>query len=684
MKDELALDRGSDSDLLFFKTQKRSGEVEDGRSPDDQLQKRPRTADQSAYIQVVQNSLEIVLGQESFLFEQDELNLFSIYRQLAVSAQLLFVRLYARKHKWIRVSSIEYDEINNVAQVLVQLKAAQLIDQHDAAERIQELLYTLTSEELRCLGRVRSTSQRLSKKDELIEHIVDQARTQRRLMFQRNTDQQPSCLAIDKNSGLNTLLAQVLKITGGVVRLSNMALNAFNRLHTVRYRCVQIDSSTMLSATLLAAFGLRRYPAYTVKRSCKVFPNRSALLAYEAAVAVEHKLHELIADNSSESIEHAWLLCQENEAVWDLTLVEAMESNAYDKNNYFLARFTAGWVYTKIMEHGSELLGRLKRYQDEAVLLQKLLNQHSFRLGTRGSWYERLALVQERYLKDKRAALAICIKGIEDPNVWMAKLQSLQQRILRLQKSINLPIEERRCFDHIQVKQTPQIFIEGVRANQKGPGAKAKYVLTDGSEGTVEELALEYYTMNGYQGVHSETSILTTLFALLFWDILFSKHEGAFETPEQSAPLDLTTDAFYIGRRDKIEKRLEQLAMPNISTNDSTFYLKQLEKIDDAERAQLTVCRGVSWEYCKEDLMDIAQCLGGRALSAICRVLAQEYGKRASGAPDLCLWKKNERICKFVEVKGPGDRLSETQKIWCNVFIQHNIDIEVCHVRLSK
>jgi hypothetical protein len=39
-----------------------------------------------------------------------------------------------------------------------------------------------------------------------------------------------------------------------------------------------------------------------------------------------------------------------------------------------------------------------------------------------------------------------------------------------------------------------------------------------------------------------------TQFGLLFFDILFAPIDGAFETAYQSSPLDLTTDAFRIGK----------------------------------------------------------------------------------------------------------------------------------------
>lgn len=34
-----------------------------------------------------------------------------------------------------------------------------------------------------------------------------------------------------------------------------------------------------------------------------------------------------------------------------------------------------------------------------------------------------------------------------------------------------------------------------------------------------------------------------------------------------------------------------------------------------------------------------------------------------SGIPDLLVWRIKDSIIKFVEVKGPGDGLSENQKV---------------------
>ena len=56
--------------------------------------------------------------------------------------------------------------------------------------------------------------------------------------------------------------------------------------------------------------------------------------------------------------------------------------------------------------------------------------------------------------------------------------------------------------------------------------------------------------------------------------------------------------------------------------------------------------------------------------------------------PDLCLWKytDTEKRCLFSEVKGPGDRLSETQENWIDFLagLGGTLEVELCHLREIK
>ena len=57
------------------------------------------------------------------------------------------------------------------------------------------------------------------------------------------------------------------------------------------------------------------------------------------------------------------------------------------------------------------------------------------------------------------------------------------------------------------------------------------------------------------------------------------------------------------------------------------------------------------------------QCLPVSVLMIICRLQAENYSGSGGGVPDLIVWNHERREAKFVEVKGPGDTLSETQKV---------------------
>ncbi|KZT69817.1 hypothetical protein DAEQUDRAFT_668816, partial [Daedalea quercina L-15889] len=72
--------------------------------------------------------------------------------------------------------------------------------------------------------------------------------------------------------------------------------------------------------------------------------------------------------------------------------------------------------------------------------------------------------------------------------------------------------------------------------------------------------------------------------------------------------------------------------------------------------------------------------LGGVALAVICRLMCEDYSGRTGGVPDLIIWNGEAQECKFVEVKGPGDRLQENQKVWIDVLLQAGVVVEECRV----
>ncbi|CAO3572251.1 unnamed protein product [Mortierella alpina] len=473
--------------------------------------------------------------------------------------------------------------------------------------------------------------------------------------------------------------------------------------------------------------------------------------------------------------------------------------------NYFLLRYSPGWVYTQILRLELRAFAFLKRFEEESILLHELLDQYIYALGQRGGWYERLALIKSNYAFHKRMgkqeALQVCMMALRDKHVHAVDATLIQARIVRLESELRLPFRDRHDFSYLTLRKAQQRILTGERLNTPGTAAPSyasshSYSFVpnsmgsshpvaqqrplwrniDGSDCGVEELALSYYGTLGYRGFHSENSILSTLFGLLFWDILFYPQPGVFETLYQTEPLDLRTDAFFIQRQDMIMERIETIAKSTViddsdglslaersvstsasapATNDvkkeadesdedeplmrrrstkrtlalkpadqalmesmlfeddirqeiqgdddseerqaqrareeflarkrrACFYLDLIGTHDDMFREKGVFCVGVNWTFAKEELLQIAECIGGNALAEICKVLAQEYSKRCSGMPDLCCWNYEKKLVKFVEVKGPGDRLSSKQQVWIDLLTSLQVDIELCIVQVSK
>jgi len=109
---------------------------------------------------------------------------------------------------------------------------------------------------------------------------------------------------------------------------------------------------------------------------------------------------------------------------------------------------------------------------------------------------------------------------------------------------------------------------------------------------------------------------LTTIFALVFWDIIFTSIPGAFETQFQAGPLDMFEESFYLARQALFEARLRE-----IENGKAGEYL---QRHDDQYRLKQTWCIGLRWDVCeKKQLLEIIEvcshlaCFGDGALMSI-------------------------------------------------------------------
>ncbi|XP_077683795.1 fanconi-associated nuclease 1 isoform X4 [Eretmochelys imbricata] len=357
----------------------------------------------------------------------------------------------------------------------------------------------------------------------------------------------------------------------------------------------------------------------------------------------------------------------------------------------YLRHFTVGWMYTRILSRGVEILQRLHMYEEAVEELQNLLSQEVYCIDSRGRWWDRLALNLHQHLKRTAQAIECIRKGLSDPFVRTGHRLSLYQRALRLRDSPSCK-KFRSLFQElpvITVEDVTHVTIKGKMCPQTGVGKSVFLVEDDDDqeEGedftlstimcSVEELALTHYRQNGFdQGIHGEGSTFSTLYSLLMWDIIFMDGiPDVFRNSYQAFPLDLYTDSFYEKRRDAIESRLQLLY-----TASSETLKEMIANVWNAQEGKAAAL--VSWDRFTslQQAQSLVSCFGGPFLSGVCRRLSKDLRHCRGGLPDLVVWSTQEHCFKLVEVKGPNDRLSYKQMIWLGELKKLGAAVEVCHV----
>jgi Fanconi-associated nuclease 1 len=506
---------------------------------------------------------------------------------------------------------------------------------------------------------------------------------------------------------------KIMSETGPCIRLSTPALKLFERVHLVFYRSTEWTEKS-LTTIILAKIARWNFPEYIVSRSANIFASRSLLLEYEAAIRTQFRVDNILEFNGRptekdydeimdtfEEVHPRWqALCKEEQRKED--------SIYHSGEGSYLRRLSPAWVYTRIIHKALYVLGRRKEHMREHTLLTELLEQRLFHHSRRGAWYQRKALLEEHYMAGltdtnkrtdeqqkkhwKRISLATCEEGLQDRFVHIIHHYDLQKRVTKLEKSLNIPKRSQHDFGHVRLTKPVEVTMEGTRIERDRPslprrnssphpnsgkrGGKTIWLdPREDGECSVEAMCLSHYRNQGWKGYHSEGGIVRTLFAYLFFDVLFTYIPNVFQTPYQTCPLDLHTDAFYPSRISEINARLNE-----ISNGDAPAIM---QRIYDEHHERRTCVVGLDWSFDIIDLVEIAQCFDGEALATVCKVMAQEYGQRGGGVPDLFLWKVADEEgtrgeVKFAEVKSENDRLSDTQRLWIHVLSGAGVKVELC------
>ncbi|KAK9464646.1 hypothetical protein V1512DRAFT_281435 [Lipomyces arxii] len=633
------------------------------------------------YIDAFMSALNTVLEHESYLFDENELEIFEQFKNLQEDAKRLYVRLFLRKrNKWFRLNQMQYKEINDTMSAFTSLVDTGFAKSIDTSKdmTIEVILNLFSVSELKALAKDLNFKGIKGTKSDIISDMIIHTKNQSCLDWSSTG----LSLLYDqkgfKQNHMEALLVRCLQPLGACVMLNDPQCSVFERVHLVYFRARQLDEK-LLSIFVLAKTSKRNYTDYLVCRSTEVFKTKSELLEYEQALQTQLEVDLLFDGNDTSRWEIAKCLLEPLYDHWN-EIVSLARRYDGDRDHY-LIRFSAAWVYTRLMYKYAYVLCRLGLHRYAHEVYTALLEQRIYQRGKRGDWYQRRALIEMMYMceekkdaKEKRhwklQALLTCEKGLQDPDTHLMYYYDLQKRIVRLENDMRVLPKDRHDFRHMALKEPLKRTFYGTQISETEIGRKTVWLDLENNECSVEEMCLSNYKALGWKGFHTEGGILRTIFAYLFWDIIFLPVPYVFETEFQSAPLDLDTDAFYLSRSGEINCRLAEI--------ENGAALNLVQSVYDRESARETQCVGLDWSFPLQDVLEAVECIGGCSLAAICKVFAEDYSRRTAGMPDLFLWRTDSKTCMFSEVKSENDRLSDAQRLWIDVLVVSGVVVELC------
>lgn len=172
-----------------------------------------------------------------------------------------------------------------------------------------------------------------------------------------------------------------------------------------------------------------------------------------------------------------------------------------------------------------------------------------------------------------------------------------------------------------------------------------------------------------------ENALITGLFGLLCWEVLFAPLPGAFFHPFQSGPADLYREDFVARRREGFDACLARL-------EDGRYR----QAILDNWRMKAGIANPfVHWGALTEELLEQAlECIPAEHLRACFERLLGNLRANRAGLPDLIQFlpeaPTGEPRYRLIEVKGPGDRLQDNQRRWLAFFRHRGIPAVVCRL----
>ncbi len=231
------------------------------------------------------------------------------------------------------------------------------------------------------------------------------------------------------------------------------------------------------------------------------------------------------------------------------------------------------------------------------------------------------------------------------------------------------PLECQACE---RITQRLRRRLQGeVRVRRRDPWPVEHVSLPHQAGSRVEARLAAVLAAEGGHCRHMENTLHTGLLALLCWPAIYAALPGAFFHPFQRGPADLFRESFTTSRRDALEACLATL-------HDGSW--------QDVARQIWQSRYGVTnslmaWPMWDDTLLEgVLRCMKASDVERLLRHLLRDLRAHRSGMPDLFRWWPTEARYEFIEVKGPGDRVQDHQRLWLDFLHRHHMPVRVVHV----
>ncbi|XP_065059702.1 fanconi-associated nuclease 1-like [Rhopilema esculentum] len=626
------------------------------------------------------------------LFSCEDTELIKKFKSTSQLAQQLYVRLFLRKHGWFKTDKIKYPKIGeDLKPMITELINTGFLDDKSTLEDLNEILNIMSAPEVRSLAQLYHllkdrNGKKLSTKEEMIIVILNHGNNQRSV----------KSFFVKSSHTVNTMKAGMIKksksLLGDCVKISEKPRELFSRcfsLFTYMNFYLYEDGNTksnLIYRILQIKKGELIFPSYKITKSATVFKSRDDVINYNEATQTQEEFYLAMEDKD---FDKALILYQKARKEVDNIFLKLQSTDGLKIRStelpVHLRKFSPEWIYFRICCKSVEALEKKGCYEEAVNLARLILLQSKYCLRSRGALWERLVIDTERYLKDPSQALEYIKTAIEDPWVRTGVRLSLFQKAKRIcmalkNKHLKARISE---FEAEQLDNVNELTISAPVFLDTSSSNRTIFLMEGGDKtgrqeySAVEEYTLSYFKEQGYpEGVHGEGAPYTFIFTLLFWEIIFMDFEDVFHGPFQGCPLDFYTDNFYEARKDQIDIKLQELR--NCTKEELAA---KVEESWSKHEGQVCVASNWSLFNSLQQVQGLVSCLSGQIVAGICEIFCKDYRNRCSGMPDLLVWNPETLKCKAVEVKGPGDRLSNKQIIWLNVLTSLGMDAGVCYVK---